>query len=109
MTSSERKVTGWIVVVMIYSVFHICVGLLNLWLGDIDAPPVYWFFFLIGVISGAAALFALDEHYSAARVLMWIGGILSFPLGLILIRAATRIKQAAPPIPVGKGRLSSRA
>ena len=97
MTSSEKRLNGWMTVAAIYSGFYAFVGLLDLLLADIDATPVYWLFFLFAAFSGLGVILALNGHYSAARVLLWIGGILSFPLGLILIRAGNRIKQAAPP------------
>ena len=97
MTSSEKRLTGWMTVAAIYCVFHVFVGLLDLLLADIDATPIYWLFFLFAAFPGAGVILALSGHYSAARVLLWIGGILSFPLGLILIRAGNRIKQSAPP------------
>jgi hypothetical protein len=96
MTSSERRLTGWITVAAIFFGFHVFIGLLNFFLADVDETPVYRLFFLYAALSGAGVILALNGHYSAARVLLWIGGILSFPLGLILIRAGNRIKQAAP-------------
>jgi len=84
-------------VAAIYCVFHVFVGLLDLLLADIDSTPTYWLFFLFAAFPGVGVILALNGHYSAARVLLWIGGVLSFPLGLILIRAGNRIKQAAPP------------
>jgi hypothetical protein len=97
MTSSEKRLNGWMTVAAIFFCLQVIVGLVNLLLADTDATPAYWLFFLFAAFPGAGVILALNGHYSAARVLLWIGGILSFPLGLILIRAGNRIKQSAPP------------
>jgi hypothetical protein len=40
MTSSERRITGWITVAAIFFGFHVFIGLLNLLLADVDETPV---------------------------------------------------------------------
>jgi len=57
---------------------------------------------IICVLQGIGGVLALTRNYSAARVLMIIGGILGFPLGMVMVAGGNSIKKATtPPPPTG--------
>ena len=53
----------------------------------------------ICVLQGMGSILALMRKYSAARILMIIGGILGFPLGLVMVAGGNCIKKATTPPP----------
>lgn len=54
---------------------------------------------IIGVLVGMGSVLTLRRNYSAARILMLIGGILALPLGLVMIAGGNSIKKATTPPP----------
>jgi hypothetical protein len=53
----------------------------------------------ICVLQGMGGVLALTRNYSAARALMIIGGILGFPLGMVMVAGGNSIKKATTPGP----------
>jgi hypothetical protein len=95
MANSKPSLSTWIIVASVCSAFYSLSGLLNLSLASPNSAPVYWFCFLVATLGWAGVILALEGQYSAAKVMLWIGGIVAFPLGLVMIRAGSRIKQMA--------------
>jgi hypothetical protein len=95
MADPKKRLHAWIIVASVWSAFQTFLGFARLLFADEKSAPIYWVFFALATPAWAGVVLAIRGHYSAARVLLWIGGILGLPLGLILIRAGNRIKQAA--------------
>jgi hypothetical protein len=53
-----------------------------------------WLLALVTVPFWAGIILLLREHYSAARAVLLIGGILAVPIGAIMIIAGARLKRA---------------
>ena len=95
MREADKIIRGWIAVAIVFSSLHTALGLLNLLVPDRDTPPLYLALLPIALLCWSGVILAFEGKYSAARVLMWIAGIATFPLGLVMIRAGNRIKQAS--------------
>ena len=95
MAEEGKAIKGWLIVAMVFAGLYTFLGLLSLMMRDAGAAPLYLALLPIGLVCWGGVVLVLDGKYSAARVVMWIAGILTFPLGLIMIRAGNRIKRAA--------------
>jgi len=100
MTALEKRLYAWIIVASAWATLLTLIGFLSLVLADQNSSPIYWGIFAVATPAWIGVVLALEGRYSAAKVLLWIGGILGLPLGLILIRAGTRIKQVGDSSPV---------
>jgi hypothetical protein len=96
MNMPEATIRRWCVVGFAFSILYTLIGLLHIAASGYGRSPLPGLFaFLIAGLFWAGTILAANGKYSAARVLMMIGGALGLPLGLVMVFAGHKIQLAA--------------
>lgn len=97
MSTSERAINRWTNVVLVYSAIQTQFPVLAFSARN-ESPfffGIFWGHILITSLFWIGVVLIVRKEYSAARKFLLIGGILAFPLGLIMIIAGNSMKRAA--------------
>jgi hypothetical protein len=90
---ATKDVKPWIITGYVFTAVYVLLGLAFFSAQEWIVGPLV---LIAGVLFGAGSLLASKGNFSAARVLMMIGGVLALPLGLVMIMAGSRFGAAAP-------------
>jgi hypothetical protein len=94
-----KAVKIWAVVGFVFAALYLALAIFAITSHPENYEVIAALGLTICVLQGMGGVLALTRNYSAARILMIIGGILGFPLGMVMVAGGNSIKKAttSPP------------
>jgi protein-S-isoprenylcysteine O-methyltransferase Ste14 len=98
MESSRRTLRTWTGVAVGFALLYSAIALVVLAntgqeVGQVS-PPLGAIVAVIAVLFWFGVMFAASGMYGAARVVLVMGGILGFPLGMVMVAAGRKIRDS---------------
>jgi hypothetical protein len=94
-----QDIKGWVTTVWAFVAIYVLIGAAQF---AVQRGVFGTIIFIIAVLFAAGGYLATQGNYSAAKILLIVGGILGIPLGIVMIIAGVKIGQATKPSEPGK-------
>ena len=91
MNTPEHTIRRWTIVGVVFAILYSVIAVVSL---AGDNGLLGWIVLVVAILYWIGTALAATRQYSAARVVLIIGGIVALPLGIVMIIAGNKIAKA---------------